>query len=132
MFSALNIHQAYGLTELHFGIFVLLAFLLCYRDWRPVVMAAGVAAVHHLSFSYFQEMGYGVMCFEKPGLGIVLTHASYVEALSETGSAVRQLGDIVARGLASGGICALLRTRSGRRLTETASGLTLGVDGGVP
>ncbi len=80
VFSALNIHQAYGLTELHFGIFVLLAFLLCYRDWRPVVMAAGVAAVHHLSFYYFQELGYGVMCFTKPSFGIVLTHASYVIA----------------------------------------------------
>lgn len=80
VFSALNIHQAYGLTELHFGIFVLLAFLLCYRDWRPIVMAAGVAAVHHLSFYYFQELGYGVMCFTKPSFGIVLTHAAYVVA----------------------------------------------------
>jgi methyl-accepting chemotaxis protein len=80
VFCALNIHQVYGLTELHFGIFVLLAFLLCYRDWRPIVMAAGVAAVHHLSFYYFQELGYGVMCFTKPSLGIVLAHAAYVIA----------------------------------------------------
>ncbi|MBL8267209.1 MAG: hypothetical protein JNL55_12540, partial [Steroidobacter sp.] len=80
VFCALNIHQAFGLTELHFGIFVLLAFLLCYRDWRPIVMAAGVAAVHHLSFYYFQELGYGVMCFTKPSLGIVLSHAAYVVA----------------------------------------------------
>ncbi|WP_202626607.1 methyl-accepting chemotaxis protein [Steroidobacter agaridevorans] len=80
VFCALNIHQAYGLTELHFGIFVLLAFLLCYRDWRPIVMAAGVAATHHLSFYYFQQWGYGVMCFTKPSLGIVLVHASYVIA----------------------------------------------------
>jgi len=28
-------HQAMGMNELHFGIFVLLAFLLSYRDWRP-------------------------------------------------------------------------------------------------
>lgn len=80
VFCALNIHQAYGLTELHFGIFVLLAFLLCYRDWRPILMAAGVAAVHHLSFYYFQELGYGVMCFTKPSLGIVFAHAAYVVA----------------------------------------------------
>lgn len=80
VFSALNIHQAYGLTELHFGIFVLLAFLLCYRDWRPIALAAGVAAVHHLSFYYFQQLGYGVMCFTKPSLGIVLVHAAYVIA----------------------------------------------------
>ncbi|MET0499104.1 MAG: methyl-accepting chemotaxis protein [Steroidobacteraceae bacterium] len=78
VFSGLNIHQAFGKAELHFGIFVLLAFLLCYRDWRPIVLAAGVAAVHHLSFNYFQELGYGVMCFTQPGIGIVLTHAAYV------------------------------------------------------
>jgi methyl-accepting chemotaxis protein len=30
LFCALNIHQAGGLVELHFGIFVLLAFLLCH------------------------------------------------------------------------------------------------------
>ena len=78
VFCALNIHQAFGMAELHFGIFVMLAFLLCYRDWRPIVLAAGVAAIHHLSFNYFQELGYGVMCFTKPGLDIVLTHAAYV------------------------------------------------------
>ncbi len=78
VFCALNIHQALGMIELHFGIFVLLAFLLCYCDWRPIVMAASVAAVHHLSFNYLQQMGFGLNCFTTPGLGIVLTHAAYV------------------------------------------------------
>ena len=32
VFTALHIQQAMGMTELHFGIFVLLAFLLSYRD----------------------------------------------------------------------------------------------------
>ena len=63
VFCALNIHQAYGMIELHFGIFVCLAFLLCYRDWRPIVLAAVVTALHHLSFNFLQELGYGVMCF---------------------------------------------------------------------
>lgn len=80
IFCALNIHQSGGMIELHFGIFVLLAFLLCYRDWRPIVLGAGIAAVHHLSFNYFQQMGFGVMCFTRTGLGIVLAHASYVVA----------------------------------------------------
>jgi methyl-accepting chemotaxis protein len=80
VFCALNIHQAYGMIELHFGIFVLLAFLLCYRDWRPIVTGALVAAVHHLSFNFFQQLGYGLMCFTKAGLPIVLTHAAYVIA----------------------------------------------------
>jgi methyl-accepting chemotaxis protein len=80
IFSGLNIHQASGMIELHFSIFVLLAFLLCYRDWRPIVAGAVVAAVHHLSFNYFQELGWGVMCFTQTGLNIVLVHAGYVVA----------------------------------------------------
>jgi len=78
VFAALHIHQAGGMTEFHFGIFVLLAFLLIYRDWIVIIVAAAVAAVHHLSFNYLQEWGYGVMCFTKPGLDIVLLHAAYV------------------------------------------------------
>ncbi len=83
VFTALHIHQAMGMEELHFGIFVLLAFLLSYRDWRPIVIGAAVAAVHHLSFNYLQTWGYGVVCFTEPGLEIVLTHAAYV--VIETG-----------------------------------------------
>ena len=78
VFAALHIHQAAGLTEVHFGIFVLLAFLLCYRDPLVVLVAAGVIAVHHLSFNYLQELGYGVRCLTEPGLGRVLIHATYV------------------------------------------------------
>ncbi|MVW59851.1 chemotaxis protein [Massilia sp. NEAU-DD11] len=78
LFCALNIHQAHGLTELHFGIFVLLAFLVCYQDWRVIVAAAGTAAVHHLTFNYLQEWGYPTLCFTHPGIGIVLLHAVYV------------------------------------------------------
>jgi methyl-accepting chemotaxis protein len=78
IFSALHIHQAAGMTELHFGIFVMLAFLLCYRDWVVIVVAAVVIAVHHLSFNYLQELGYGVRCLTQPGIGMVLVHASYV------------------------------------------------------
>jgi methyl-accepting chemotaxis protein len=77
---ALHIHQGNGRDELHFGLFVALAFLLCYRDWSVIVMAAAVAALHHLSFNYLQELGYGVRCLTTPGLGIVLIHAGYVVA----------------------------------------------------
>jgi methyl-accepting chemotaxis protein len=78
VFAALNIHQGAGLTELHFGIFVYLAFLLAYRDWRPIVLAAAVIALHHLSFHYLQELNYGVMCFTRPQLSTVFIHAAYV------------------------------------------------------
>ncbi len=78
VFAGLHIHQGAGVSELHFGIFVLLAFLLCYRDWVVVVAGAAVIAVHHLSFNYLQELGYGVLCLTEPGLGRVLVHAAYV------------------------------------------------------
>ena len=77
---ALHIHQGGGRDELHFGLFVALAFLLCYRDWRVIVLAAGVTALHHLSFNYLQELGFGVRCLVEPGIGIVLMHAAYVVA----------------------------------------------------
>jgi len=47
MFSAVFIDQYHGLIEMHFSVFVLLAFLLFYRDWRPVCVAAAAIAVHH-------------------------------------------------------------------------------------
>ena len=79
VFCALHIHQAHGMIELHFGIFVLLAFLLVYRDWMPIVTAAAVIAVHHLSFNFLQAAGYGVYLFsENSGLGLVILHAAYV------------------------------------------------------
>jgi len=78
VFSALHIQQTMGMTEVHFGIFVLLAFLLSYRDWRPVVAAAATIAVHHLSFKFLQAAGYGIVCFSEPAMEIVLIHAGYV------------------------------------------------------
>ena len=83
VFVGLHIHQAAGLNELHFGIFVLLAFLLCYRDWIVVLAGATTITLHHLSFNYLQELGYGVRCMAEPGFGRVLVHAAYV--VVETG-----------------------------------------------
>jgi len=79
IFSALTIQQTRGLIEAHFGIFVLLAFLLYYRDWRPIVVAAGVIAVHHLAFNYMQAADLGVYVLASgPNLGIIILHAVYV------------------------------------------------------
>ena len=76
--TGLHIHQAAGVNEMHFGIFVLLAFLLCYRDWVVIVTGAAVIALHHVSFNYLQELGYGVLCLAEPGWGRVLVHATFV------------------------------------------------------
>ena len=79
IFSALLIHQTHGMIEMHFFIFVLLAFLLYYRDWMPIVIAAGIIVVHHLVFNYLQASGAGVYVFNYgTGLNIVLIHAAFV------------------------------------------------------
>jgi methyl-accepting chemotaxis protein len=79
IFSALMIHQAHGMIEMHFGIFVLLAFLLFYRDWIPVVAAAAIIAVHHLTFNYLQQSGAPLYVFAtRTGIDLVLIHAAFV------------------------------------------------------
>ncbi len=76
----LLIHTARGHAEAHFAVFAFLACTVVYRSWLPVVAAAAAIAVHHLSFNYFQQWGWGPICFTEPGLGKVLEHAAYVVA----------------------------------------------------
>ncbi len=79
IFTALQIHQTHGMIELHFGFFVLLAFLLFYRDWIPLVAAAGLIAVHHLVFDFMQRSGGQVWVFAaNTGFSVVVIHAVYV------------------------------------------------------
>ncbi|MBQ0730373.1 MAG: methyl-accepting chemotaxis protein [Oleispira antarctica] len=116
IFSALNIQQAHGMIEVHFGIFVGLAMLLYFRDWRPVVAAALTIAVHHVLFSYLQQSNNNVYIFESVNnFSIVMIHAAYVvveagliiylcrkaelefaqtEELNEIGSHISQEGEI--------------------------------------
>ena len=81
-FSALLIHQTHGMIEMHFGIFALLAFLLFYRDWLPLVAAALIIAVHHLAFYLLQNQGVEVYVFPMThmthGIGMVFVHAAFV------------------------------------------------------
>ncbi|AWL01791.1 methyl-accepting chemotaxis protein [Stutzerimonas stutzeri] len=76
--AALQINQAHGLLEMHFGIFALLAFLVYYRDWLPIVVAAATIAVHHLSFFALQQQGAGVYLVPEGTWGVVFLHAFYV------------------------------------------------------
>lgn len=82
--SALHIHQGHGMIEIHFGIFVLLAILLYYRDWLPIVTAAAVIAVHHLLFYYFQSNGSSLWVISDTDNGwwVIFMHAGYVVAES--------------------------------------------------
>ncbi len=94
-FSGLLIHEAHGLIEAHFSVFVLLAFLLYYRDWRPILAAAGTIAVHHYAVCQMEMSGVAIYVFPQGHpCTMVWVHAAYViiEAvvLMYLGSAIRQ------------------------------------------
>jgi len=76
--SALHINQEHGMLEMHFGIFALLAFLVYYRDWLPIVVAAATIAVHHLAFFALQQQGAEVFLMPHGTWGEVFLHAFYV------------------------------------------------------
>lgn len=79
-FAALLIHLADGQLEWHFSIFVLLACLVAYANWRPIITAAVLIAAHHVLgwlLIHF-EVGGLVAYPGKPGIGTVLLHAAFV------------------------------------------------------
>jgi len=75
---ALHIQLAHGETEYHFGVFVSLALLMVYLDWRPIVYAAALFAVHHVGFDRLQAFGFGFYCLTEPNFWRVVLHAVYV------------------------------------------------------
>ena len=85
LLTALHIHQSFGLIEIHFEIFVLLAFLSYFRDWKVVATGTAVVAVHHISFFLLQAGGAPLFIFEEGHVTfpILLMHAVF--ALSEGG-----------------------------------------------
>lgn len=87
--SMVMIMQQMGRLELHFHIFSALAFLIIWRDWKVLVMAAGAIAIHHAvsvplqlsgsQFSGVPYIAYGQTC-DWPTFFI---HATFV--IIETG-----------------------------------------------
>jgi methyl-accepting chemotaxis protein len=75
---ALHIQLAHGELEYHFGVFVTLALLLVYLDWRPIVFAAALFAVHHVLFDRLQAAGLGFYCTTEANFWRVALHAVYV------------------------------------------------------
>ena len=75
---ALQIQLAYGILEYHFGVFVSLALLLVYRDWRPILLAAVLFAIHHVLFDRLQAAGFGLFCTTQADFGRIVLHAFYV------------------------------------------------------
>ena len=79
MFSFLHIQQAYGLIEVHFEIFIFLAMLIMFIEWRVFITAIVFVAIHHLSFYYLQTQNTGFYVFDPDRLDFstVLIHAAY-------------------------------------------------------
>ena len=76
----LHIQLSAGMIEFHFGVFVTLALLIVYLDWKPILLAAVLFAVHHLGFDRLQAAGWGLYCLTQPDLKVILLHAGYVVA----------------------------------------------------
>ncbi|MBT3058947.1 MAG: methyl-accepting chemotaxis protein [Candidatus Thiodiazotropha sp.] len=83
-FSAIMIQAQLGRIEMHFHIFCALALLLIYRNWLPVVVAAGVIAIHHLALTGLQlnqvQLGDMPLMLFNYGCswGIAILHAVFV------------------------------------------------------
>jgi len=85
-FSMLFIQQHFGRIEMHFHIFVSMAFLIKYKDISPILSAAATIAIHHAIFNIAQDSelmiaGSPIMIFDYGcGWSIVALHASFVVA----------------------------------------------------
>jgi methyl-accepting chemotaxis protein len=75
---ALQIQASAGLRETHFGVFVTLALMMVYLDWRPVLLSAVLFALHHVGFDRLQAAGWGLYCLSEPNFGLIVAHAAYV------------------------------------------------------
>ncbi|MDH5516852.1 MAG: methyl-accepting chemotaxis protein [Gammaproteobacteria bacterium] len=82
IFAALQVHQSHGMIEFHFSIFVLLAFLLQYKDWKTIIAGAVVIAVHHVGFYVLQDNQFSVYVLPQAsgmdGFLVIVLHALFV------------------------------------------------------
>lgn len=85
LFAALHIQQAMGLTELHFEIFVMLAFLSFYRDWQVILSSVLFIAVHHILFFIVQSQGASIYIFEQGHLAFYILTIHALFAITEGG-----------------------------------------------
>jgi len=63
LFTGVIIQQSGGDLEGHFSYFVMLAALVVYCDWRPLVMATLMILIHHFVFVILQPLNLGFMVF---------------------------------------------------------------------
>jgi len=83
-FPIIMIQQHLGRIEMHFHIFVVLAFMSMYKDIMPIIAASLTIAVHHLLFTYLQLNdvvigGTKIVLFNYGcGWDIAFLHAAFV------------------------------------------------------
>lgn len=83
-YSVLFIQVQLGRIEMHFHVFGALAFLLIYRDWKPIMTGAVTIAIHHVLFNLCQAndlmiLGIPIRVFNYgTGWEIVAVHAGFV------------------------------------------------------
>jgi len=79
LLTAVHIHQAGGLAEIHFEIFSLLALLIFYRDWKVILTSVLVVAVHHVLFFILQSQSMPFYIFEQDNVYfyILVIHALF-------------------------------------------------------
>ncbi|WP_010629899.1 methyl-accepting chemotaxis protein [Halomonas sp. KM-1] len=56
--SMVLIEQSGGMIEAHFSIFITLAVLILYSDWRVIAFGGLVIAIHHVLFTWLQHHGH--------------------------------------------------------------------------
>lgn len=80
--TALHIQQTFGLIEMHFEIFVVLAFLSFYRDWLVIAAGVVVVAAHHVLAFTLQLNGSAVYILEEGHLyfSMLVVHALFAVA----------------------------------------------------
>ena len=136
-FVALHIQLSRGMIEFHFGVFVVLAFLLVYLDWKIIVFGAAMFAVHHILFDRLQAAGLGFYCTAQANFMLIILHAVYViiqagvevvlaVKMKEAAQQGEELANLVTSVNRSDGISLHVAavpaiTRGGRALKETLS-----------
>src|SRR5690606_16412721 len=76
------LHQSSGMAEVRVGAILLVALLLYYRDWLPIVVAGVTLAALHLASVPMQRAGLPLSLFPAGGgSGIVLAHLAHLACL---------------------------------------------------
>ena len=79
VFAALHIHQMNGLIEAHFEVFILMAFLIIFKDRNVLLTSLLTISIHHILFYFFQKDNIGLYVFTQENLHfpIVVLHILY-------------------------------------------------------